>query len=386
MDRLFNSKYDFIAVLAILTQLVLLRNSSFDFRYYAGCLWSLGGDDRASDGEFDAEADRKQAAFCESTFIAWSIMLKGMRPQAVHAVTSHSRNSSERTMIYSLLKGLIYPSVQKYRRLRARSEISKFISHSDPRVRAVGTALLETLTGVLSSEEQAWVQRIEQRRNSLMHSDKSITVIAYGAGRPGSKKTMEEMNAGHETTGMVRNICKASKPPFWATLLFKMVRSLKPKSCIELGSCVGISASYLSAACKMNGKGVLRTLEGSPATAEIARETLEGLGLENASVITGPFHKTLQGVLELEKPVDFFFNDGHHDRAAVLQYFSQSLPCLSQDAVIVFDDISWSSGMRQAWEEIENDPRVLVTIDLHDIGIAVLGHNPAAKEKYRLPL
>jgi hypothetical protein len=42
--------------------------------------------------------------------------------------------------------------------------------------------------------------------------------------------------------------------------------------------------------------------------------------------------------------------------------------------------------MRQAWEEIENDPRVLVTIDLHDIGIAVLGHNPAAKEKYRLPL
>lgn len=289
-------------------------------------------------------------------------------------------------MINSLLKGLIYPSVRKYRRLKARSEVRKFTSHSDQRVRAVGTALLETLTGVLASEERVWVQRIEQRRSSLLHSDKSITVIAYGAGKPGSKKTMDEMNAGHETTGLVRNICKASKPPFWAMLLFKLVRSLKPESCIELGSCVGISASYLSAACKLNGKGVLRTLEGSPATAEIARETLEGLGLENASVITGPFHKTLQDVLEVEKPVDFFFNDGHHDRTAVLQYFSLSLPYLSQDAVIVFDDISWSSGMREAWEAIEDDPRVLVTFDLHDIGIAILGHDPAAKEKYRIPL
>lgn len=298
----------------------------------------------------------------------------------------HSRNKSEDSMINSLLKSLIYPSLQKYRRSRAKSAVSKLASHADPRVRAVGAALLETLTGGLSPEERAWIERIEQRRNSLLNSDKSITVIAYGAGKPGSKKTMDEMNAGHETTGYVRNICKASKPQFWATLLFKMVRSLKPESCIELGSCVGISASYLSAACKLNGKGLLRTLEGSPATAEIARESLEGLGLENGSVITGPFHKTLQGVLETAKPVDFFFNDGHHDRTAVLQYFDLSIPYLAEDAVIVFDDISWSSGMRQAWEEIENDSRVLVTLDLYDIGIAILGNNPSAKEKYRIPL
>jgi len=301
-------------------------------------------------------------------------------------VDPHSRNNPEPSMINSLLKRFIYPSLKKYRRSRAKSAATKLASHADPRVRAVGVALLETLTGVLSPEERAWVERIEQRRKFLLHSDKSITVIDYGAGEPGSKKTMDEMNAGHETTAYVQNICKSSKPPYWATLLFRMVRSLKPESCVELGSCVGISASYLSAACQLNGKGLLRTLEGSPATAEIARESLEGLGLENGSVITGPFHKTLQGVLERAKPVDFFFNDGHHDRTAVHQYFNLSLPYLAEDAVIVFDDISWSSGMRQAWEEIENDSRVLVTLDLYDIGIAILGNNPSAKEKYRIPL
>lgn len=289
-------------------------------------------------------------------------------------------------MLQSLIKKVVYPPVVKYRRWRATSTVSRLTNHTNPRVRAVGKALLETLTNVLLSEERDWIEQIERRRVSLLRSDKTITVIAYGAGKPGSKKTMQEMNAGFETTGLVRNICKDSKPPFWATILFKLVRELKPESCIELGSCVGISASYLSAACKLNGKGVLRTLEGSPATAEIAKESLAGLGLDNGSVVTGPFHKTLRGALEIAKPVDFFFNDGHHDREAVLEYFNLSLPFLSQDAVIVFDDISWSPGMRKAWEEIENDARVLVTVDLHDIGIAILGRDPGAKEKYRIPL
>ena len=179
---------------------------------------------------------------------------------------------------------------------------------------------------------------------------------------------------------------QASKPTFWAIFLFKLIRKLEPSSCVELGSCVGISASYQATALSINGKGSLITLEGSTEIAKIAKDTLESLNLQNTSVVTGPFHETLKGVLESSKPIDFFFNDGHPDHDAVIQYFNEALPNLSDEAVFVVDDISWSPGMRKAWTEIEDDKRVTASIDLKTIGIALIGNKSAIKEKFRFPL
>ena len=289
-------------------------------------------------------------------------------------------------MIRSVVKNIITSPLRMVRRTLAKSSVGKLMLHPHVKVRAVGMALSETLNNVLSTDERDWIKRIEDRRKSLLNSDQEISVIAYGAGTPSTTRTMEEMKAGVQSKGLVRNISKASKAPFWAKLLFKLIRTLKPSTCIELGSCVGISASYMSAAFKLNGGGVLKTLEGSPGTAEVAKESLQSLGFENATVVVGPFHATLAGVLQTAKPIDFFFNDGHHHRDAVLEYFEQSLPFLTEDAVIIVDDISWSPGMRNAWEQIENDERVLITVDLQHIGIAILGKQPGAKEKYRIPL
>lgn len=194
------------------------------------------------------------------------------------------------------------------------------------------------------------------------------------------------MNSGVHSTALVSRITAVSKPPFWATVLFKLVRKLEPVSCVELGSCVGISASYQASALKINGKGLIVTLEGSDEIANLAKETFVSLGIENASVVTGPFHKTLDGVLEASRPIDFFFNDGHHDHDAVLNYFNQAMPYLSDAAVIVFDDISWSPGMRKAWTEIENDERVAASIDLGPIGIALVDKSMNTKERYMIPL
>jgi predicted O-methyltransferase YrrM len=276
--------------------------------------------------------------------------------------------------------------IQLYRRYKARFALTRLTSHNNPTLKAIGDALYETLTHTVSVEEQQFIDLIEQRRSFLLNSDKEITIIDYGAGPSDSNRTKEEMEKGVKSTALVSNICKASKPAFWAILLFKLIRKLKPSSCVELGSCVGISASYQAAALNINRKGSLLTLEGSPEVAIIAKETLESLNHRNASVITGTFHETLKGVLESAKPVDFFFNDGHHDHDAVIQYFNEALPYLSNKTVIVFDDISWSPGMRKAWTEIEDDERVAASIDLQTIGIALAGNNLAIKEKFRIPL
>ncbi len=284
-----------------------------------------------------------------------------------------------------LKKGLSLP-FQFLRRHKARNALCRLASHPDPQLQSVGSALQETLSEKLSAQEREVISLIEKRRSFLLGADREIAVVDYGAGSSRSKRTREEMDRGVLSMEHVSNITQASKPEFWATVLFKIIRKLQPLSCVELGSCVGISASYQASALNINGKGTIVTLEGAPEIANIAKETFEILGINNAYVVVGPFHETLADVLEASKPIDFFFNDGHHDHDAVIRYFNQAMPYLSDSAVIVFDDISWSSGMRKAWTEIETDERISATIDLGTIGIAFVKNSLSGKERIRIPL
>ena len=52
-----------------------------------------------------------------------------------------------------------------------------------------------------------------------------------------------------------------------------------------------------------------------------------------------------------------------------MRYFSQLLPALHADSILVFDDIHWSREMEDAWEEIKKNPAVTCTLDLFFIGI-----------------
>lgn len=275
---------------------------------------------------------------------------------------------------------------QQFLRYKARFELSRLTSHQHAKVQAIGSALHEALSNIASNEESYLISSIEQRRACLLRSKEKIAVIDYGAGSADSNRTEATMKAGVQTAKRVAEVCTYSKSTFWATILFKLIRKLEPDSCVELGSCVGISAAYLAAALNINQKGSLVTLEGSPEVAKIAQQTLKGCNLNNASVITGSFDEHLKQVLESVKPIDFFFNDGHHDHDAVLKYFHTSLPYLADDAVIIFDDISWSPGMRRAWNVIEEDERITASIDLKTVGIAFLSKKTTAKDKFRIPL
>ena len=298
------------------------------------------------------------------------------------------QNMKANQTIKRMLKPCVRLPLKWFRRYKTNSAIKLLISHESPKLKAIGDALHETLTNTLSAEEQALITLIEQRRSSLLSSEKEVAVIDYGAGKdPCSNRTKEEMEKGAQSTELVANICKvSSKSAFWATLLFKLIQKLEPSSCVELGTCVGISAAYQASALKINKNGHLMTLEGSPEIATIAKETIDSLKLQDATVVTGPFSETLKGVLASSRPIDFFFNDGHHDHDAVIQYFNEALPNLSNEAVIVFDDISWSPGMKKAWVEIEDDERVTASIDLGTIGIALVGNKLAAKEKIRITI
>src|SRR5947207_1405865 len=162
-----------------------------------------------------------------------------------------------------------------------------------------------------------------------------------------------------------------SIPPVWGPFLMRLVRELSPELCLELGTGVGISTAYQAAALDLNGAGRLITIDGSPEWAALAEQGLSALGLGRVQGEVGPIASTLPGALEDQPPVDYALVDAEHTEEATVGYFHSLLPYLSDGAVVVFDDIPWTSGMRRAWRAIARHPRVS-GFALGRMGVAVM--------------
>lgn len=272
----------------------------------------------------------------------------------------------------------------------AKREINLFrFSQSEGRARAISDSLKAALRQRKSQEEKRQIERIEDLRRELETSPAEIAKVDYGAGSMANGqeglRSQEEMSQGVEVKRTVGEITKVtSKGPLGAFVLFRLIRGMKPSSAIEMGTSVGISAGYQAIALQLNGHGKLTTLEGASTVAEVARENLNKLGLANAVVVAGRFQETLEEVLRREQPIDYVFVDGHHDGKATLEYFELVCQYTSDGAVLVFDDISWSGDMRQAWEDIIASPKVYTSVDLGSMGICLVGKG--REQKYEIPL
>ncbi len=157
----------------------------------------------------------------------------------------------------------------------------------------------------------------------------------------------------------------------------RLLRELAPQSCLELGTGLGISAAYQGAALRLNGTGRLITLDGSPQWAAIAEDGLESLGLEHVAVAVGPIADTLADVLRDAAPLDYALVDAEHTEEATVGYFESIVAHMSPQAVMVFDDISWSRELRRAWRRIAHDERVSAAFALGRMGVAVISRGPS---------
>jgi len=230
----------------------------------------------------------------------------------------------------------------------------------------VVAGLRRALLGQHTAAERRWIRRIEALRAFLLTSPEVFDMTDFGAGpRSGPAPEGSRRTIGHMT--------RSSKPPRWADLLFQLVRSTGATSLLEMGACVGISAAYQGAALELNGAGRLISLEGVKALQARSARTLDELGLtDRAEVRLGEFGTTLPAAIDDLAPVDYAFIDGNHQEDATVDYADQLHPHLADEALLIFDDISWSDGMARAWQTIVADPRYALTIDLRSVGLAVV--------------
>lgn len=198
---------------------------------------------------------------------------------------------------------------------------------------------------------------VEALRKQLLNDNRTINVVDLGAGsRVNNNKQKPVRDIAHN----------ALKPPKLAQLLYRLVAEWQPKNIIELGTCIGITTVYLQ---KAAPQAKVFTLEGSPEIAAIASEVFAKASEPQIERVLGNFDDTLPGVIEKLDKLDFVYVDGNHQKEATLRYFEWCLPRVHEGTLLIFDDIYWSEGMKEAWAEIKAHPEVTVTVDLFWIGL-----------------
>lgn len=256
------------------------------------------------------------------------------------------------------------------------SALSRYFSYYSKAVTAYqvhSPAVYHFITEVMDQERAYYkFDEIEYLRDIHLKSNERISFIELGAG---SKKL-----SGN--TRPIAQIAKTSLSPIkTCRILFNAVKFYKCQNILELGSSLGISTAYLAA---VDTDNTVISLEGNPASADIARHNAKQLKLNNIEVITGSFEETLRPTLNRMNKVDMAYLDGNHSYDATIDYFDKILPYLHEKSVLVLDDIYWSDGMLNAWKKLQEHPSVTYSIDIYSSGFLFFNSNMKTKQHFTL--
>jgi len=224
---------------------------------------------------------------------------------------------------------------------------------------------------IYNGKRKADYDKIEEERDRLLIDQRMITVTDLGAGSHLNKKKQKKVS---DIT------INALKSPKLAQLLYRLAAYAQPRNIIELGTCLGITTLYLQSAVP---DAHVYTLEGCPATARVAQEVFDRAELKDVELVVGNFDDTLHDIINGQEQLDLVYVDGNHQKEATLRYFEWCLPKVHEGTMLIFDDIYWSRGMKEAWAQIKSHPQVRVTVDLFWIGL-VFFKKDQAKEDFMI--
>ena len=194
---------------------------------------------------------------------------------------------------------------------------------------------------------------IESLRQQLLHDNTTLTLQPLGTSQA-------------KTTTIARELKNSTKSPRQAQLLQRHCASNQSHYIIELGTNLGLSTAYLAS---NNSNSQVYTLEGQPQLCQIAQQNFKQLHLNNIQIIEGNINNTLPTLIQQIPQIDLLFIDANHQYQATINYYNLAKSKIHKNTIIIFDDIHWSKGMQQAWNEIRQDPDIRLAIDIFHMGI-----------------
>lgn len=219
---------------------------------------------------------------------------------------------------------------------------------------------LQVLDKPLTEAERTDIDRIERIRERYLAMSDPLVDGSLGEGGP------------YDVGVSVKEAFGVSKPPRSALFLYLLVRALRPRTVLELGTNTGMSSSFIASALRRNGTGTVLTLDGSAYRQKLARKVHQELELTNVSYGLGLFTESLDPALASMPLVDLVFIDGHHQYQPTLDYYEKIRKNANLATTFVFDDIRWSEGMIRAWKELQVHPTTGLAVDLNSVGITTL--------------
>lgn len=221
---------------------------------------------------------------------------------------------------------------------------------------------------VYSKQFKQEIKPIHTEFKKLCKSSKMLSIRDFGAGS--GVNSSKNRSVGD----IAKSVSKASK---YRSFLFRIMRFKQPEIAIELGSSVGISGLYLA---KASPQSKIYSLEGCEQTADFANTLWQNNDLKNIESVLGNFDETLPLLLSKLNLVGLAYIDGNHRLEPTLRYFEWFLPKMSDEGILIFDDIYWSEEMTQAWQKIKAHPASRQTVDLYFFGIVFLDKRLAKQD------
>jgi predicted O-methyltransferase YrrM len=251
------------------------------------------------------------------------------------------------------------------RRLNQKNELNRISQYKNSSLQIILDAFLQVKNSKYSEVDKKAFHRCENYRKKLLQDN---TVISY-----------ELFDS--DKTAIVKDICKnAASGKKWCEFLYYLCRNSVSPTVLEIGTNLGISGCYVIEAIKDKPESHFTTLEGLQKLCEISAQQFTSLApASKFDIIQGLFDTTFPALLEEPVSFNLIFIDGNHQKQPTLKYFKELKSRINTPMIFVFDDINWSKGMNDAWNEIKNDDQVNFTIDLYKQGVVVVDKKESAK-------
>jgi predicted O-methyltransferase YrrM len=237
---------------------------------------------------------------------------------------------------------------------------SKYIEQLDKHGvegKQVTQALIKSLNSENTPEEKLLFETLDQFREDL-YADKRLI-------------NFEEIGSNEVMT--VAEVAKrAASPEIWTRFFYQLTKSKNIVKVLEIGTNLGVSGQYFIKALKNKKKSKFITLEGVKGLCEIADQRLTTISNDqDFEVIHGLYDQTLISEINKEIHFNLLFIDGNHRYDATLKYFELLKKNIADRALVIFDDIHWSEGMRKAWQEIITQRGIVFSVDFFKLGIII---------------
>ncbi|XOV95129.1 MAG: hypothetical protein ACFHWX_10540 [Bacteroidota bacterium] len=152
--------------------------------------------------------------------------------------------------------------------------------------------------------------------------------------------------------------------------LLKLCEWLEAQSFLETGTALGMTSSVVSHA---KGTTRIHTIEGSKTLADLAKKLCFYPNNVQFNIIHGNIYEVFENVMRECKPEVVFLDADHRPEA--IHFYLKVLNEQPDIKAIIIHDIYWSKEMNQVWNEIIQDQKYPLTIDLFHAGIIFPGRD-----------